>query len=500
MTDDTAARPGNDLERRLGGPVGRHGVREGIWFDPVPWAILAALVTWLVLLWHQHACVQTSAGHPVNALLRLCYSDIPLVYQGSGFGSGLTPYTGFPLNYGPTTAAFMVVARWLTELLGYPSRPGLSQQQVLDASNAWWLVTGALLFAMFLALVGAHLLLGRGSSRDTGGLLTRRVRSWDALFVAGAPVVAAAGLVNWDMLAVGLVGLGLLAWALRRPMLAGTLLGLAAGSKFYPIVILIGIVVLCVRAGLRQAPVRALIGFLAAWLVVDVPVLLTAPRAWLQWYTNWLHNGADLGSIWWVLQDAGISVPYPGVIGALLWMSTAAFVVSRVMGAPRRPRVGQVAFLLVAAMVLWDKGYPPQHVLWVLPLLVLARPVMLDWAAFTVAELLYFWAVWGHLNGSTVTGGQRDLWYWLAILLRISVLVWIGTRVLRDMQRPWNDPVRGPFVDDPVGGVLDHAPDAMAAAATGDLPVGRDDSVAEQGDGADDATAPRGTRRASARR
>lgn len=468
MSESDPARRGRELERRLGGRVGDHAVRRGIWFDPVPWAILASLVTWLVLLWHQHACVQTTAGHPVNTLMRLCYSDIPLIYQGTGFGTGQLPYRDFGLDYGPTTAAFMVVARWITRLFGFPSHAGLSQQRILDASNAWWLVTAVLLYVMFLALVASHVLLGRGSARDTSGRLTRRVRSWDALFVAGAPVVAAAGVVNWDMLAAGLVGLGLLAWAVRRPLLAGVLLGLAAGSKFYPIVILLGILVLCVRAGLQRAPVRALIGFLAAWLAVDVPVLLLAPRAWLQWYTGWLHNQADLGSMWWLLQDAGVRMPYPGVLGALLWLSTAAFVLRRSFAAPRRPRVGQVAFLLVAAFVLWDKGYPPQHVLWVLPLLVLARPVLLDWAVFTIAELLYFWAVWGHLNGSTVSGGQRDLWYWLAILVRVVALVWISSRVLRDMSRPWDDPVRGPMVDDPVGGVLDHAPDVVAPPAPDD--------------------------------
>ncbi|HET9126874.1 MAG TPA: glycosyltransferase 87 family protein [Propionibacteriaceae bacterium] len=483
MSELNLAPRGSELERRLGGAVGAHAVRRGIWFDPVPWAVLASLGTWLVLLWHQHTCVQTTAGHPVNTLMRLCYSDIPLVYQGTGFATGLTPYRGFGLDYGTVTAALMVVARWITELFGFPSRPGLSQQRILDASNAWWLATAVLLYLAFLALVGVHLLLGRGSARDVDGRLTRRVRSWDALYVAGAPVVAAAGLVNWDLLAAALVGLGLLAWALRRPMLAGALLGLATASKFYPIVILLGILVLCVRAGLQRAPMRALIGFLAAWLVANVPVLLVAPRAWLQWYTGWLANGADLGSIWWLLQDAGLRVPYPGAVGALLWLSTAGFVLRRALAAPRRPRVGQVAFLLVAAVVLLDKGYPPQHVLWVLPLLVLARPVLTDWAVFTIAELLYFWAVWGHLNGSTVSGGQRDLWYWCAILLRVAVVVWISTRVLRDMQRPWDDPVRGPLVDDPVGGVLDHAPDAVVLDSREpvdegeDAPAGRDAPV-----------------------
>ncbi|MDA8440612.1 MAG: hypothetical protein M0Z51_17370, partial [Propionibacterium sp.] len=82
--------------------------------------------------------------------------------------------------------------------------------------------------------------------------------------------------------------------------------------------------------------------------------------------------------------------------------------------------------------------------------------------------------------------------------LRVSVLVWIGARVLRDMQRPWSDPVRGPFVDDPVGGVLDHAPDAIAATASADEPAGQDDPAEEHE--ADAPTPRRGFRRSSVRR
>lgn len=480
------------LQQRLGGPVGVHADRSGIWFNPAPVALVLATLTWLLCVLHQRPCRQDTYGHTVDALKRLCYSDIPIAYQGSGLATGQHPYRDFALAQGTVTAAFMVVARSISRLFGFRAAAGVTPQQELDASYAWFLASAVLLFVFFLALVAAHLLLGRSSSRlQPGGSgrpapLRERVRSWDAVLVAGSPVVAAAGLVNWDMLAASLVGLALLAWAVRRPMLAGLLFGLAISSKFYPVVIVLGLVLLCARAGRTRAATRLVVGTLLAWLVANLPVLLTAPSNWLKWYTTWTGTRADLGSIWFLLNAWGVRVPRPGIVGALLFVAALAFVAQRILTAPRRPRVGQVAFLLVAALVLIDRGYPPQHALWLVALVVLARPTITDWAVFSIAELLYFWAVWGHLDSLTTVGDDPDVWYWAATLLHIGALLWISSRVLRDMRQPWNDPVRTPFTDDPVGGVLDHAPDADPHSGRAEGPRGSGDDDAEGGALVDD--------------
>ena len=141
--------------------------------------------------------------------------------------------------------------------------------------------------------------------------------------------------------------------------------------------------------------------------------------------------------------------------------------------APRRPRLGQGIFLIVALFLMINKVYSPQYVLWLLPLLVLARPRWLDWAVFSVAEAVYFVAIWAHLDGRSAAGNGEDRLYWLAVLLRIAVQLWLCVRVARDMLQPERDVVRAGGLDDPDGGIFDGAADAPWLVRLNDRLVSR---------------------------
>jgi len=453
-TTSTARR----LDRRVGGPVGVHARPHGIWFDPGPWVMLAATTTWLLTWVRQVPCRQTEAGHPVNAFMRLCYSDIPVLYQSAGMSSGQGVFGGLAFEYPPVVGAVVEVTRAIGRLLGAQVGPDVTDQQVVDGATIFFGVNAVVLFGFFLALVAAHLLLG-GRALDGG--LARRSRSWQAVHVAAAPVVVAAGLINWDLIPAALTSLSVLLWARGRPIAAGLLTGVAISAGLYPVFLVFVLFLLCLRAGRLAQWGRFALATLASWLVISVPVIVLAPRTWSAYWDYHLQRGADLGSVWFVLDAAGVGLQHVGILSGLALAILLGLVASLVIQAPRRPRLAQVAALVLIAILVTNRAYSPQYVLWLLPFVVLARPVTSDWAIWTLSEVLYWWAVWGHLEGALAPGeGGVDPLYWAAIVQRVGVQLWVAMQIVHDIRHPWDDPVRTGFTDDPIGGVLDHAPDA----------------------------------------
>ena len=92
-----------------------------------------------------------------------------------------------------------------------------------------------------------------------------------------------------------------------------------------------------------------------------------------------------------------------------------------------RPRVGQLAFLLVAGFLLVNKVWSPQYSLWLLPLAVLARPrwrSILLWQA--TEALLWVPRMLWYLG--TANKGVGIDWFFYAVGLRdIAVVVLMAT-------------------------------------------------------------------------
>ncbi len=435
---DPVARSARPL---LGGPVGALAGIGRSWWTPVRVSIIAGLVVYAIGWLSKGYCLTNGYGAP-QRYMYLCYSDVPILFSARGLADGAFPYLLAPgpgqevLEYPVLTGVYMYVAAWITRLIGGDS-------DVFMAVN----VVG---FAALLAWTIA----------STGRTVARR--PWDGLMVALAPVVALAGFINWDFLAIALTSAALLAWSRRHPLVAGIWLGLAISAKFYPLVLIGPIVLLCVRRRQLRALWVFLAGVLGSWLAVNLPVMVANFEGWARFYTFSRERGIDFGSPWYALSLVG--VPIPGSI--LNTLATASFVVAcagiawLALRAPAPPRLAALAFLTVGAFVLTNKVYSPQYVLWVLPLAVLARPRWRDLLIWQAAEAVYFVAIWWFLVGfGTQDKGLHEGWYVAATAVHWVATAWLMGLVVRDALVPRHDPVRSDgFIadlDDPGGGVLD---------------------------------------------
>ena len=87
-----------------------------------------------------------------------------------------------------------------------------------------------------------------------------RRRIWDTAIMCLSPLLIVHAFTNWDLLAIGLTAGAMLAWARKKPVLAGALFGLGAAAKLYPMLLLGPLLILCLRAGKMGAWTRAAIG------------------------------------------------------------------------------------------------------------------------------------------------------------------------------------------------------------------------------------------------
>ena len=484
---------GSALSGVIGGPVGRRALigRTRV-LTPLRVMFLIALV-FLALGWSTKApCLQTiGSGSPdrrvanwenQRAYYELCYSDTVPLYGAELLSQGKFPYksswleldsAGKPRQqYDGSTAVRYMEYPVLTGLYQYVAMSLAKTYTALAKVTKAPLLNGVAEVVMFFNIAAFGLALAWLATVWATAMLAGR-RIWDAALVAASPILIFQIFTNFDALATSLAIGGLLAWARRKPTVAGILIGLGVAAKLYPALFLLPLLLLGVRTGRLAEAVRTASVAAITWVLINLPVMVFFPRGWSEFYRLNTRRPPDMDSLFNVIEsftgwsglDPGLGFWEPpfvtNVVVALLFISCCAAIGYVALTAPQRPRLAQLVFLVIAAFLLVNKVWSPQFSLWLVPLAVLALPhrrVLLVWmtidALVWVPRMFY---LYGEQNK-----GLPEQWFTATVLVRDLAVVGLVVLVIRQIYRPAEDLVRwGGRIDDPSGGVFDNAPDAF---------------------------------------
>jgi uncharacterized membrane protein len=475
------------LSEVVGGPIGSRAGKHW-WWTPLRVLLALTALTFALGMVSKAACVDSQWQDSTERYTHMCYSDMPYLYQGRGLADLAWPYDDDAeirakyevMEYPPGISYWAIgtayVTHWLTgsPAVDDPERDRVKEGTLYVAVNAVGLAIVALLSTALLAGVN-------------------RRRPWDAAGFALAPALAAASLVNWDLLAVVFVAGALWAWARDRPVLTGVMIGLGTAVKLFPLLLLGGVFVLCLRRRQWARMVAVTSAAVLAWVVANAPALLTGPAQWKVFWSFNSERTVDFGSVWFFLQQGpfadtrvvpatdtaasftervdhhftAATINQASWIFLLVWCLVVLLIGLK---APKAPRLAQLGFLVVAGFLLVNKVYSPQYVLWLLPLAVLARPRWRDLLIWQSGELLYFAAIWWYLGDMLAPGdGTRPVFYWMAIGIRVLAELYLVVVVARDVLRPDRDPVDRedwtPGPDVPAGPPADSSADSPAGEA-----------------------------------
>ncbi|MEV0454853.1 glycosyltransferase family 87 protein [Catellatospora methionotrophica] len=442
------------LSEAIGGPRGEHAVPEtpsrGGRFWTAARIVLALTCLTLALHWVQKSPCRDGAWADHSQYTNFCYTDVLALYYAEHLNEGAVPYVDYPVEYPVLTGAFMGVLGLPIHALG-EKNSAIPQATLFYDANAFVLSLFAIAsVAMILSL--------------------RRRRPWDAALFALSPVLLVTATVNWDMLAIVLAVAGIWLWAKKYPAAAGVMLGLGMAAKLWPAFLFLPILIVAVRSKQYAALVNSVAAGVIAWLAVNVPVMLINFDNWRRFLDLNSERIIDWGTSWYVARHFdpfGLELwnDVPAVtnlsLGVFLLCCVGLLVFGLRVKTP--PRLAQLAFLVVAIFLITNKVWSQQFTLWLLPLLVLARPKWPAFLAWQLAEVCYFLAFYGELMGASGKQVFPEGVFIFASVLRLSTVMLLVVLVIRDMVRPELDVVRRTYADsptpDPDGGPANDPPE-----------------------------------------
>ena len=386
---------------------------------------------------------------------KACYTDIYKLYFGRGLAQGKVPYLDkgqTPLEYPVLTGAYMQVMATLSRWV-HGTAPGSAADLARGMAFYRYTVIGLAVCAV-IAVAATALVAGRHGTKV-------------GLMVAASPVMLLSAFINWDLLAVMLAAVALLAWNKKWHVAGGVLLGLAIAAKFYPVIFLGPLLILSLRTGKWREFAKTAAGAAVAWLVVNVPIMIMAWSSWVVFYSFSQQRLVDWGSIFYLFEND--HVPILGSPNLLNELCTGGFLLAcaaigvLALAVKRRPRLPQLLFLVLAAFLLTNKVWSPQYALWLLVLVPLARPRLPAYLFWQAAEVIYFFGIWSFLTNLVSSGAQGISLdqYYLPLIIRFVAVLVLVVLVVRDIVAPSHDLVRIEGDDDPAGGVFDGAPDRI---------------------------------------
>ena len=435
----------------IGGPLGRHAdpgrVTPGFFTVERVLILLTALGSLLMLLAKNPCRIHGWAG--ANPYQYACYSDWVPLFGARGFAENpWVPFSaGAEFEYPVLMSSLAsLVASWVPE--------GLERRSLF-----YFDLNLVLVMALWMALViMTFKMCGR--------------RPWDAAMVAIAPGIILAGSINWDLWAVALLAAGLLAFACRHPALAGVLIGLGAATKIYPFFVLGAILVIAVRTGKLKVFWATGGAAAATWLAVNLPYALAFPSSFEHFFKFSSDRGAGLSSFWHIWNIAArntgalpeLDAHTISRLGLVLFFACCAGIAVLGLAAKRTPRLGSLAFLIIASFVMVNKVYSPQFIVWLIPLFVLALPRWGDFTAWMLVETAHFYGLWFYLDSGRVDDVHKsfpETGYVVLVLAHMIMLGYLMFQVARSVLDDRHDPVRRVGQHDPLAGMFAGAADTF---------------------------------------
>ena len=176
---------------------------------------------------------------------------------------------------------------------------------------------------------------------------------------------------NWDIWAITAMLLAIYLFEKKKYQLSAILLAVSIATKFFPIVLMLPILIIFLRNKQLKLLIRYALTTTAAWVVINLPFVLINYEGWAYFYKFSAERGLGSASFFEITSIVVPSITFSSIHFYVL--NILALVVVTIYFAKLKsvPTLAATSFFVMFGFILFNKQYSFQYVIWLSVLAVL---------------------------------------------------------------------------------------------------------------------------------
>jgi uncharacterized membrane protein len=176
---------------------------------------------------------------------------------------------------------------------------------------------------------------------------------------------------NWDIWAIAAMLLAIYLFEKKRYDLSAFLLAVAIATKFFPVVLMLPIMIIFLRSKQVKLFIRYAIITAISWVAINLPFILINYEGWAYFYKFSAERALGSASFFEITNIILPSITFSSIHFYILNFLAMILVTSYFVRLKTIPTLAATSFFVMFGFILFNKQYSMQYVIWLAALAVL---------------------------------------------------------------------------------------------------------------------------------
>ena len=212
-----------------------------------------------------------------------------------------------------------------------------------------------------------------------------------AYYFALAPAVLYSLNRNWDIWAIAAMLFAILLFERKKYILSAILLSVAIATKFFPIVLMLPIMIIFLRNRQIATFIKYGLTTLITWILINLPFVLVDLEGWAYFYKFSAERALGSASFYELVNIFIPGIKFSSIHFYILNILVFLLVTAFLMKLKTVPTLAESSFFVMFAFILFNKQYSMQYVIWLTSLAVITLAYI---SKRNRDSLIYIFIIW----------------------------------------------------------------------------------------------------------